>query len=126
MAVWQEDKGNGEMPYAQNITCDGETGLQETIIADDAVKAVLNSGSIKNIYPNPVQNNLTVTITSATQVTTLIYVTDLGGNVMKQFQQTVQKGNNSVQLNVSNLKAGSYFIKVSGMNAISATMFNKQ
>jgi len=126
VAVWQEDKGNGEMPYAQNITCDGETGLQETIIADDAVKAVLNSGSIKNIYPNPVQNNLTVTITSATQVTTLIYVTDLGGNVMKQFQQTVQKGNNSVQLNVSNLKAGSYFIKVSGMNAISATMFNKQ
>ena len=26
VAVWQENKGNGDMPYAQNIRCDGSTG----------------------------------------------------------------------------------------------------
>jgi len=126
VAVWQEDKGNGEMPYAQNINCDGETGSQASVAAGDIMNAASNPVSIKNIYPNPVQNNLTVTITSIMQVNTLIYITDINGNVLKQFQQTVQKGKNSVQLNVGNLKAGNYFIKVSGKNVNAANMFNKK
>jgi len=126
VAVWQEDKDSGEMPYAQNINCDGETGPQESELAGNIVKASSNSVSIKNIYPNPVQNNLTVTIISSVQSNIRIYITDVSGNVLKQFQQNLQERNNLIQLNVNNIKPGSYFIKVMNKSSNASTLFYKQ
>lgn len=124
VAVWQEDKGHGEMPYAQNINCVGSTGIKEQkTIADN--KPALNTIAIKSIYPNPVQNVLTAAITSTKNSNIRIYITDVSGNVFSQFQQNIKEGNNSIQLNVSNLKAGSYFIKVMNGNASAAALFNK-
>jgi hypothetical protein len=124
VAVWQEDKGSGEMPYAQNIRCDGSTGaiLQRT--ASD--NQISNSISIKNIYPNPVQDILTVTINSSRQSNIHIYITDVTGNVLKQFDQNISTGNNLLQFNVGNFKAAAYFIKVVNGNNNVAALFHKQ
>jgi len=78
------------------------------------------------IYPNPVQNNLTATITSSFQSRFRIYITDVSGNVLKEFQQNLQEGNNLIQLNVNNFKSGSYFIKVMDKSSSASTLFYKQ
>ena len=123
VAVWQEDKGSGNMPYAQNIKCDGSTGSVLSSLSDNSIAETL---SIKNVYPNPVLNNFTATITSSLQTSVHIYITDVNGNVMKQLQQNLQKGDNQVSINVSNIKAGSYFIKVMNGNISAGTLFTKQ
>ena len=127
VAVWQDDKGNGDMPYAQNIRCDESTGAESLQnIAANTLQLPAASLGIKNVYPNPAQNILTATIISSKTGKSYIYITDMSGNVLKQFQKNIQKGNNSIQLNVSNLKAGSYFIKVMNENGGLSILFNKQ
>ena len=86
----------------------------------------LNDLIIKNIFPNPVESVLSATITSSIQTNIHIYVSDVSGNVLKQFQQSIQKGNNLIQLNVSNLHTGNYFIKVMNEKVSAGMIFNKQ
>jgi hypothetical protein len=121
VAVWQEDKGTGNMPYAQNIRCDGRTGH----IKPGNINVNIADLSIKNIYPNPVVNNLSATIVSSKQDHVHIYITDVSGNILMQNEQYLQKGNNTIQLNVSAMGPGSYFIKVMGQQGSASTMFNK-
>jgi hypothetical protein len=125
VAVWQEDKGAGTMPYAQNIRCNGSTGSLSNSLENNlpTTEAAL---SIKSLYPNPVQSNLSATVTSSVQANVYIYITDVNGNVISQLQQNFQKGDNLIQLNVSALTRGSYFIKVINKNGSAATMFSKQ
>lgn len=123
VAVWQEDKGNGDMPYAQNIRCDESTGPASNVAKHEAVS--INSFSIKNIYPNPVQNVLSAIIASSVQSSVHVYITDVNGNILRQSQQNIQKGNNLIQLNVGNLKAGSYFIKVMNGDLSAGAVFSK-
>ena len=59
VAVWQENKGDGDMPYAQNIRCDGTTGAASGAKENNPI--ALNSLTIKNIFPNPVQSVLSAT-----------------------------------------------------------------
>ncbi len=125
VAVWQEDKGNGNMPYAQNINCDGTTGTASAFSDNDAQLSE-NLLSIKGVYPNPVENNFTATIISSRQTNVRVYITDVSGNVMKQFQQSLQRGNNLIQVNTSNIKTGNYFIKVVSEGSSTAALFNKQ
>ena len=88
VAVWQEDKGSGTMPYAQNIRCDGSTGPVQSGLSNNKSSATL---AIKNFYPNPVQSNLSATVTSTLQTNVHIYITDVSGNVIRQAQENLQK-----------------------------------
>jgi hypothetical protein len=126
VAVWQEDKGTGNMPYAENIRCSGIVGASIPGVENNNVQPVATALSIKSIYPNPVQNVLKATITSAAQTNVHIYITDVSGNILKQFQQNINAGNNAVQFNVSNLNAGSYFIKIMSGSLSGAAVFSKQ
>ncbi len=113
------------MPYAQNINCDGSIGkATENIVENNP--ASIKDLTIKSIYPNPVQNVLTATVNSTRQIKVRIYITDVSGNVMKQYQQNINAGNNALQLNVNSLNAGSYFIKVLDGTASAAVIFYKQ
>ncbi len=123
VAVWQEDKGNGDMPYAQNIKCDGSTGSSSNNFI--ANTSITNSISIKNIFPNPVHGILNATIESRAKTSIHIYVTDVAGNIIKQFQQNISAGANTVQLNLDGVKTGSYFMKVTNEKESAGVIFNK-
>ncbi len=123
VAVWQEDKGNGDMPYAQNIRCDGSTGTSSNNII--ANTNITNSLSIKNIFPNPVHGILNATIESSVKTNIHIYITDVAGNIIKQFQQNISAGANTVQLNLDGIKTGSYFMKVTNETESAGVIFNK-
>lgn len=127
VAVWQEDKAAGiNKPYAQNIRCSGIVGPSSLAIANSDSQPASDKLIIKNIYPNPVQNILRATIVSSVQNNIHIYITDVSGNVLKQFQQNINAGNNSLELNISNLNAGSYFIKVMSGAVNAVRIFSKQ
>jgi hypothetical protein len=127
VAVWQEDKGSGDMPYAQNIRCDGSIGSATLQQDKNYNKQNAITFGIKNIYPNPVQNILSVTIQSALKGNVHFYVTDVSGNILKQSVQNIEAGNSVVQVDVSNIKKGTYFIKATGENnSSSALLFQKE
>lgn len=126
VAVWQEDKGNGDMPYAQNVTCSGKTGSSPKADLKETEMALADNFSIKNVYPNPVRNILTATVVSSKQSNVHIYVTDVTGNVLKQEQRIIQQGRNLIQLNLSDLQPGSYFIRAVSGSMSTLTFFMKQ
>lgn len=119
VAVWQENKGSGDMPYAQNILCNGSTGTAASVITDLANNISIQ---IKKVYPNPVQDALHANIAAATASTVHIYITDLSGNVLKVLQQNAMKGENIMKIDVHDLNRGTYFMKVTAENNNNAAL----
>lgn len=76
-------------------------------------------GDLK-MYPNPVSSFATVVIDidQASDITINIY--DLAGRQVRQLSQNVQKGENQIQLDLSDLRSGTYVISaVAGNNLYS-------
>jgi hypothetical protein len=110
IAVWQEDRGNGDMPYAQSISCDGTAGANEFAATDISEKIKPTSTTVK-VFPNPVKDLLTLNISSPAQDKINIVITDLTGKMLRQQTANIFEGNNQVQINVNNFITGIYFIK---------------
>jgi hypothetical protein len=66
--------------------------------------------------PNPVSNLATVEIDAAVSETVRITVMDNTGKTVLQTSTTLRKGNNTLNLNISILPAGTYYLKVAGTN----------
>ncbi|HNI46017.1 MAG TPA: T9SS type A sorting domain-containing protein, partial [Chitinophagales bacterium] len=64
------------------------------------------------LYPNPSSRQVTVTIDHATADDVNITLFDQTGKLIRQQQQTVQSGNNSVPLAIDQLPNGIYFVVV--------------
>ncbi len=67
-----------------------------------------------NIYPNPAKDNLNVNYHSNEASTLSIKVIDMLGNVIVKEEKQVTEGNNDLQLQLSDLSNGIYFINVDG------------
>ncbi len=74
------------------------------------------------IYPNPVKNILTVSGLNAKLITT-ISIADISGNIW--LRKTVNK-QETIQYNVSSLKAGNYVLYISGEGRENALHFVKE
>jgi WD40 repeat protein len=69
-------------------------------------------GNLK-IYPNPVRHNLNMSFDLNTEERIEIQVFDINGNLVKHMPVTgVSKGFNQIQLSVSDLRNGTYFINL--------------
>ncbi len=86
-----------------------EENDQSSVVA--SVEDVL-SGAQPNVYPQPAVNNATVSFTGLNGVAT-ITVTDTEGNEVLNTTVEATLGQNNVQLNVSSLATGAYWINVS-------------
>ena len=75
---------------------------------------VLNSvSSIKlNVFPNPAQHVLNVTVVNAKYETALVQVVNTLGKVVKQQNVQLVAGTNSLSLAIDNLAEGSYFVVI--------------
>jgi hypothetical protein len=65
-----------------------------------------------SVQPNPAQQIAVLNILNAESGTYKIAVTDLSGNVLQESAHQLVTGNRNIMLNVSQLAAGCYFIKV--------------
>jgi len=70
------------------------------------------------IYPNPVKNeNITISLKSATKTQTVIRLVDLLGNILIEKTHEVKLGiNNDIIIETNNLREGIYLIQVDGQD----------
>lgn len=84
--------------------------------------------TMEGIVPNPVQNNLTASISSPTKGLINLQVLDIMGRMIQQQQVIIQEGTNVIPVNVSTLGSGIYLLKAisSDNHQIPTVKFIKQ
>jgi hypothetical protein len=65
-----------------------------------------------NIYPNPVQSNLTLNLTSGETVNAQIEIIDNSGKVLSSTQTQIGEGSSTQNINISSLSNGVYYVRL--------------
>ena len=65
-----------------------------------------------SLYPNPAKNNLTITVQSDENQTSVINIVDLSGRNTLHLENEVNEGLNKIDVDLSKLARGIYFIQV--------------
>jgi|GEM_PF-1601457 len=78
------------------------------------------------LYPNPVKDNVSLSIQAKENEPITIQVTDLQGKVLLQQAATLQKGNNAYHLSISLLAKGIYLLTVKGQSSSQQKQFIKE
>ena len=82
---------------------------------------------LSTIYPNPVAADLNLKVSAVSDDKITIVINDVTGKVVANYRANVVAGVNQIEYNVSNLKAGSYFIKLIGADGATTTqIFEKK
>nr|GFA57996.1 hypothetical protein [Tanacetum cinerariifolium] len=72
------------------------------------------------LYPNPANDQVTLTTTVSQESSVTIVITDLQGNTMASYQRNAVVGENQFVLDTNNLANGLYILRVQGSDATSA------
>jgi hypothetical protein len=67
---------------------------------------------VKNLFPNPVENKLSYNVYMASQGNASIEISDLSGRVLYRELKNLNKGDNPLNMDLSFLNNGIYFIRV--------------
>ncbi len=111
VAVWQEDKGSGNKPFAQNIICNGTTGFAP--VDANTVSMVFDKKlQIQVVYPNPAREKITATVNAVKAGELAMYIISASGNAVMEQKTNVKEGVNAITVSTASLKSGSYFLKV--------------
>lgn len=105
VAVFVEDKGEGDRVYAQEIT-EGITGIPE-----------LQSVFDLTIYPNPTSDVVAIEFTGGRAFVGELRVYDVLGSVLKSKRRTFTAGKNRIEVDLSDLPAGMYHYELTGHGA---------
>jgi hypothetical protein len=100
-------KGNNYYRLVQTDK-DGKTSVS-TVVFIKALKT--DRLEIVSVYPNPATTQLNLQLGAAKAGSVSFVVTDLSGKVVMQQMAQVAEGDNNLQLNISKLVAGNYFVK---------------
>ena len=71
-----------------------------------------NKNINSTIFPNPTSNNTTVIINSSNSKTVTIELFDIIGNIIQKESKQIFEGANKIELDLSNLNTGIYFLRV--------------
>lgn len=78
--------------------------------------------SIERVFPNPCRGHLLVDLISATDRETEVLVFDsLGNKVFRMDRKFISKGKNELHLDLTSLNSGSYYLKLSTRDGLSAS-----
>ena len=105
------------------VSSNGKFGAGEKkdikIVDIIGLNEVENIISSMTIYPNPAKDNATIDITLSQNSVATIKVVDLmGRNVIDLGTKSMKAGQNTIELNTSNLNNGMYFVKVASENGV--------
>ena len=80
----------------------------------------LKDGEQLSMYPNPASTELTINIDLEYSSTTNLKIIDLTGKTVKDFSRDLshENGMYKAQLDISDLKAGIYFVRVKQQNKV--------
>ncbi len=102
----------------KQVDKDGKFSMSKVV----AIKGLKpTSLQLVGVYPNPAVNKLNVNIESPVADFVTLLVTDMTGKVLMNKMKSVAVGDNTMELNVATLPAGSYFIKAVCANGCETT-----
>lgn len=81
---------------------------------------------ITNVSPNPVQQNATLALSTAKKETVQFEIYNISGARVKNWTSLINEGNNTIELSLSDLRAGVYHIIASTPEAKTVFRFVKQ
>jgi hypothetical protein len=77
------------------------------------------------LSPNPAVKEIKASITSVADCIADWQVIDVAGRVLMQSTTSLKKGSNELQIDLSKLAAGNYYLKIKGTCIDSKTKFQK-
>ena len=81
---------------------------------------------ITTLAPNPVHNSAMLTISAGHSSVVDLKVYDMSGHLVKQWNTSIAEGNNTIEMNVSELPAGTYTLFANNADAKTVSRFVKQ
>ncbi len=72
--------------------------------------------SINTVYPNPAQDKANISLNSLKPGVAKIKILSLDGRVMEQFNTSIEQGNNTIELKLTGLNSGMYFVEINNSN----------
>lgn len=101
------DMLNGKNYYRLKITdIDGTISFSKIVMV-----TTIKNGSIISVFPTITSNHVTVVYDAADISSLKILITDLQGRVVRKLTVSVANGENNININVSNLSPGQYYMK---------------
>ncbi len=76
-----------------------------------SIKDLVNSNSL-SVFPNPAKNLVNFNLSSDVDTQKEVIVLDLMGRMVLKQKYAIQKGNNTIKINLPRLAPGIYFIKI--------------
>ena len=98
---------------------DGDMGIFSLIDASTASIYSANKQEMNffNVYPNPINNNiLYISGQSVSETNADIHIYDMLGNSVYQHEVSLSKGENTIAVNLPELKTGNYFLSFKTLN----------
>jgi hypothetical protein len=93
----------------------------------DIISAYYDNSNQIRIYPIPVKNNLTIELKTSKPIATTIEIFNIIGSRVQQQELNLEKGQQSIDINTSNLPSGLYFISIRNNDNLSHFQyFNKE
>lgn len=117
-----------EKPFAgtnyyrlKQIDRDGKATYSSVVI----LKGDKSSLQISAVYPSPAKDNLNIAITSTKNEKVAIVITDISGKTIRQINTSLVQGDNNLEINVSALAKGSYYIRLIMNDEVKTSQFIK-
>ncbi len=102
--------GVGKQLYRLKVVdADGSVKFSNVIILNGGKAATLSLGGL---FPNPAVSKLNVVVSAPEKERVRLSLIDALGRTIQSRQETVEAGANTIDLNLSLVKAGVYFVKI--------------
>jgi hypothetical protein len=103
------------------IDRDGKTSYSTIVI----LKGEKTGLAIAALYPNPARNEMKLSVVTLINRNVTISITDVSGKEVKRMNYAIVAGDNNINLNVSSLAAGTYYLRLTSGTETKTTRFIK-
>ncbi len=108
------------------FTATGVT-TQKIAVTGTSTKGVgidnVNNLSAYSLYPNPAQHELNIDFKLENSAEVKIQIIDISGRIVREVNQNFNSGVNSINMNISDVTNGFYFVKMESNNFTKASRF---
>ncbi len=106
------DASHGSLPYdpaLNDITCAGASGARIQVEDLESTSEASLTATL-SFYPNPVRDHLHIKVAANSEEELVVQMVNLNGRVVRSIVQRLPAGENTVQLDVQQLREGLYFL----------------
>lgn len=112
---------NNNVTTSPNEDDEAAITLTVNLAPENPTELALGTPSLfSNVYPQPAANEITFELQLEDELNTDVQILDAAGNLIQTRQATFNEGFNQLQLDVSSLNSGMYFVKVEGLDSETA------